>query len=74
MVSQGFAASRPRVSARLIVDVDDEFTHYHSVCKDNDSRVTFKFTIYYEPRYQTFMNSTHITDRVPNGASVINCW
>src|SRR2546428_4384975 len=66
MVSEGLAASRPGVSARLIVDVDDEFTHDHSVCKGNDSRVTFEFTVYYEPRYQTFMNSTHIADRIPN--------
>lgn len=56
-VSEGLAASRPRVAARLIVDVDDEFTHDHSVCEGNDSRVTFEFTVHYEPRYQTFMNS-----------------
>ena len=66
MVSEGLAASRPRVSARLIVDINDEFTHDHSVCKRNDSRVTFESTVDYEPRYQTFMNSAHIADRVPN--------
>src|SRR4029450_10589905 len=66
MVSEGPAASRPRVSARLIVDIDEEFTQDHSVCKGNDSRVTFERTVHYESRYQTFMNSAHVADRVPN--------
>ena len=66
MVNEGRAASRPRVSARFIVDVDDEFMHDHSVCKGDDSRITFESTVYYEPRDQTFMDSAHITDRVPN--------
>jgi hypothetical protein len=66
MVGEGPAASRPRVPAGLIVDVDDELTHDHSVCKGNDAPVTFEFTIYHEPRHQTFMNSANIADRVPN--------
>ena len=52
------------MSARLIVDVDDEFTHDHSVCKGNDSRVTFESTVHDESGYQTFMDSAHIVDRV----------
>src|SRR4030095_10239028 len=66
MVSEGPAASRPRVPPRLIGDIYDEFTHDHSVCKGNDSRVTFERTVHYESRYQTFMNSAHVADRVPN--------
>jgi len=66
MVSEGLAASRPRVPARFIVDIDDEFTHDHPVCKGNDSRVSFEFTVHYEPRYQTLVYGAHIADRIPN--------
>src|SRR4029077_15123785 len=66
MVSQALAAGRPRVSAGLIVDVNDEFTHDHSVCKGNDSPVTFEFTVYYEPGYQTLIDRAYIADCVSN--------
>ena len=66
MVCEGLAASRPGMSARLIVHGDDEFTHDHSVCKSDDSRVTFEFTVHYESRYQTLMDRAHVADRVSN--------
>src|SRR5678815_3543126 len=66
MVSEGLAASRPRVPAGLVVDVDDKFTRDHAVCEGDDSRITFEVTVHYEAGYQSFMNSTYIADRVPN--------
>jgi hypothetical protein len=66
VVSEGLAASRPRMSAGLIIDIDDELTHDHSIRKRNDAPVTFEFTVYYEAWYQTFVNGADIADRVPN--------
>ena len=66
MVSEGRAPSRPGVPAGLIVDVDDEFTHDQPVGKSKNSPVTFEFTVYDEPGYETFMNSADVADRGPN--------
>jgi hypothetical protein len=66
MVREWLTASRPGVSAALIVDIDYEFTYDHSVCEGNDSRVAFELTIYDKSRHQTLMNGAHIADRVPN--------
>jgi hypothetical protein len=66
MVSELLAASRPGVSAAHVVDIDDEFTDDHSICKGNDSRVAFELTIYDKSRHQALMNGTHIADRLPN--------
>ena len=65
-MSEGLAASRPGVPTGLIVDVDDELTRDHSVCEGDDSRVTFELTVHNEARYQSFVNSAYIPDRVPN--------
>jgi hypothetical protein len=43
----------------------DERWYDHSVCKSNDPPVAFEFTAHYEPRWQTFMNSADVADRVP---------
>ncbi len=56
MVGQRLAARRPRVSARLVIDVDDELTYGHSIREGDDSRVTFEFAIHDEPRHQAPVN------------------
>jgi len=50
VVSEWFAARGPSVSARLVVNGDDDFTNYHSICECDSSGVTFEFTVDYEPR------------------------
>jgi hypothetical protein len=54
------------MSAAPIVDIDDEFTNNHSICKGNDSRVAFEFAIYDKSRHQAPMDGAHIADRVPH--------
>src|SRR5215470_18642532 len=66
MMSEGLTASRPRVSASLVVDIDNQFTHDRAVSKCHDAPITFEFAVCYEPRHQTFMNSAHVADCIPN--------
>jgi len=66
MVSERLTPGRPRVPASPIVDSDNQFTHDHSVAKRHGAPVTFEFTIDYKSRHQTFMNSAHVADCIPN--------
>jgi len=54
------------VSASLVVDIDNQFTHDRAVSKCHDAPITFEFAVCYEPRHQTFMNSAHVADCIPN--------
>jgi hypothetical protein len=66
MMYERLPAGRPRMSARLIIDGNDELTNDHPIAKCNDSPIPFELAVDYEPGHQTFMDSSHITDRVPN--------
>ena len=66
MVSERRAASRPSVAAGFIIDRDDEFPYDHAVCKRYGSPLTLSFTVYYEARYQTFVDRANIANRVLN--------
>src|SRR6266496_2254111 len=66
MVCERLAASRPGVPASLIVDAYDEFTHNRSICKGDASPVPFESAIQHEPRHQTPVNDSNITNRIPD--------
>ena len=56
----------PGVPASLIVNGNDHFPCDHSVSESKCSPVTFETAINHEAGDQTFMNVTHVANRVPN--------
>jgi hypothetical protein len=53
----------------LIVNVDDDLAHHHSIAKGQVPRVAFKSAINDESRDQSFMDCANVSDRVPDDPS-----
>ena len=66
MVRQWLGTSRPNVPASLVVDVNNQFPHDHSVCERHHSCLSLQFAVHDEPRHQSFMDGAHVTNRIPN--------
>jgi hypothetical protein len=53
----------------LIVNVNDDLAHRHSIAKRQVPRVTFKSAINDESRDQSFMDCANVSDSVPDDPS-----
>jgi hypothetical protein len=66
MVNKIVCSCGPRMSTRLVVNTDYQFTRNQSVRERHDPCAVFEFAIDHKPWDQTFVNRPDVADGMPN--------